>query len=57
MARFCSCAKWLLLAAALLLPGRGRAQSPVLVDSLTRQLRQAPTDSMRVKSQIRLGLA
>ena len=57
MARFCSCAKWLLLAAALLLPDRGRAQSPVLLDSLTRQLRQAPTDSMRVKNQIRLGLA
>ena len=57
MARFCSCAKWLLLAAALLLPGRGRAQSPALIDSLTRQLRQAPTDSMRVKSQMHLGLA
>ena len=46
----------LLMALALwLLPGQGRAQSPHLLDSLTRQLRQASTDSMRVKYQLLLG--
>lgn len=57
MVRFCSGARWGLLLAALLLPGPGQAQSSALIDSLTRQLRQAPTDSMRVKYQIGLGLA
>ena len=57
MVRFCSGARWGLLLAALLLPGLGRAQSPALIDSLTRQLRQALTDSMRVKYQMHLGLA
>ena len=45
----------MLFAAALLLPGPGQAQSPALVDSLTRQLRRAATDSMRVKYQLLLS--
>ncbi|MFC6225483.1 ATP-binding protein [Hymenobacter artigasi] len=38
-----------------LLPTAGQAQHPVMVDSLTRQLRQATTDSMRAKYSILLS--
>lgn len=54
MVRLRLCGRWLLLA-ALWLPGRGRAQAPAGVDSLTRQLRRASTDSMRVKYHLLLS--